>query len=99
MTLSRRHFIELSTYACLSTGALAACTSASRPTDGVPSRHASTAVTGVSIGFDVFLDQRGYTAAPAASLITSHAFNGGLCYDDDTGAHRQDLREAAGCAC
>lgn len=91
MTLSRRHFIELSAYACLSTGALAACATKPKSNQRTAADGAADdtaiAVGGVPIGFDTFLEQRGFTAAPAASLITGHAFNGGLRYDDDTGVH------------
>ncbi|MFM7807331.1 MAG: hypothetical protein ACKPEA_05305 [Planctomycetota bacterium] len=94
MTLSRRQFIELSASACLATTALAACASKPKSTEGASARGSSsegaaTTVVGSPIGFDVFLEQRGYTAAPAASLITGHAFNGGLRYDDDAGIHTE----------
>lgn len=79
MQLSRREFIEFGAVACLATGVLSACASQARK-----GGSAVQADGGAPMGFDAYLGQRGYTAAPAASLITGHAFNGGLRYDDDT---------------
>lgn len=86
MRLSRREFIECGAAACLATGVLSACASKPTTTSGkAASADGSALAKGAApIGFDMFLEQRGYSAAPSASLITGHDFNGGLRYDDDT---------------
>ena len=88
MPMTRRAFIQRGASACLATGVLAACASQSQKTPGTAARADGAAPTngGAPIGFDAFLEQRGYSAVPAASLITGHAFNGGLRYDDEVGA-------------
>lgn len=88
MPLTRRAFIERGVTACLAAGVLAACASRSQKATGTAARAdgAAAANGGAPIGFDAFLEQRGYSAVPAASLITGHAFNGGLRYDDEVGA-------------
>ena len=84
MQLSRREFIECGAAACLATSVLAAC--ASNPAKDTKT-DTKTADASAPIGFDTYLQQKGYTAAPAAPLITGHAFNGGLRYDDDVNVH------------
>ena len=82
MRLFRRKFLERGLAACVATTAFAARASQPQTTSG----SAPATTSEAPIGFDVFLEQRGYTAAPSASLITGQAFNGGLRYDEDLSA-------------
>ena len=85
MTISRRQFVGTGVAAGLGAGLLAACSS----TDQTSSASSTTVAAAPDTApgpatFQQFLDQRGYTAVPAASMITSADFNGGLRFDDDT---------------
>ena len=46
---------------------------------------------GAPRGFDAYLEQHGCTATAAASLITGHAFNGGLRHDCDAGIRSEKV--------
>lgn len=88
VTISRRQFVGSGVVAGVGAGLLAACgpdDSRSAPTSTTP---ASTAPgpAGEPVDFERFLAGRGYTAVPAAPLITGSDFNGGLRYDDDAAA-------------
>lgn len=73
----------------LGVGLLAACGSDdSRSAEPTSTTTSSTAPRpGGTEGFEQFLAQRGYTAVPAAPLITGADFNGGLRYDDDASSN------------
>ena len=89
MSIDRRNFIKLTAAVGAATAFASACSSAAKPDSKGDSQKAGSASSAMLTTDDVraqlaaHLDKRGFTSIKPAPLITGHAFNGGLQYDDD----------------
>ena len=96
MSIDRRNFIKLTAAVGAATAFASACSSAAKHDSKGDSKSANSASSAVLTTDDVraqlaaHLDKRGFTSIKPAPLITGHAFNGGLQYDDDMTTMRPD---------